>query len=111
MPRKINPIVWVNGFSSFAHLSGVVYVKLGCPKGKEHSMQRALPIVLLSFVFLPCGVALGQGQFWRGDANKDGAIDLSDAINILGYEFLGNPATLPCLDAADANDSGELDIA
>jgi hypothetical protein len=33
----------------------------------------------------------------------------SDAICLLGYLFLGEPEP-PCLDAADADDSGELDL-
>jgi len=30
----------------------------------------------------------------NGDVNGDGEVDLSDAITILGYAFLGNPASL-----------------
>ena len=48
--------------------------------------------------------------FRRGDSNGDRAVDISDALNTLGYLFLGErrPA---CFDAADANDDGKLDIA
>jgi len=48
--------------------------------------------------------------FRRGDSNGDSAVDISDALNTLGYLFLGDrrPA---CFDAADANDDGKLDIA
>ena len=48
--------------------------------------------------------------FRRGDSNGDRAVDISDALNTLGYLFLGDrrPA---CFDAADANDDGKLDIA
>jgi hypothetical protein len=45
----------------------------------------------------------------RGDANTDGTADISDAIMVLSYLYLGETALL-CLDAADANDDGELDI-
>ncbi|MBN1441341.1 MAG: hypothetical protein JXA90_01470, partial [Planctomycetes bacterium] len=48
-------------------------------------------------------------SFQRGDANADGGCDLSDAIFILGYLFLGS-ATPQCLDAADNDDSGQLDL-
>jgi hypothetical protein len=51
-------------------------------------------------------------QFQRGDAGtpSDGSVDISDAIAILGYLFLGS-GTPPCLDAADVDDSGVIDIA
>jgi hypothetical protein len=51
---------------------------------------------------------LGRG-FLRGDANRDGKVDLSDAVAALGFLFLGTgePA---CLDAADADDSGVVEI-
>jgi hypothetical protein len=47
--------------------------------------------------------------FVRGDATGDLVVDLTDATAVLGHLFLGDPA-LQCLDAADADDSGELDI-
>jgi len=48
-------------------------------------------------------------HFLRGDANSDGALDVSDAISILGYLFLGKDRP-PVLDAADCNDDGMVDI-
>ena len=45
--------------------------------------------------------------FVRGDSNADGAVDLSDSIFTLSYLFLGGPDP-DCLDAADADDSGEI---
>ncbi len=49
------------------------------------------------------------GNFIRGDANDDGAVDLADAVRVLIYLFKGNivPA---CLDALDADDSGLVDV-
>jgi hypothetical protein len=49
--------------------------------------------------------------FRRGDANTDGTTNISDAITVLGFLFLGSPQALQCRDAADSNDSGKLDIA
>lgn len=46
-----------------------------------------------------------EERFVRGDANADGVINLTDAVTVLGYLFLGSAAP-PCLDAADADDSG-----
>ena len=47
--------------------------------------------------------------FKRGDSNGDGTIDISDAINTLGYLFNGQGNAL-CRDASDANDDGTIDI-
>jgi hypothetical protein len=45
----------------------------------------------------------------RADANLDGRGDISDAIVILGYLFLGLPATT-CLETMDTDDSKVIDI-
>jgi hypothetical protein len=45
----------------------------------------------------------------RGDSNADGTTNLSDAITILGYLFLGSPMN-DCKDAADVNDDGKVDM-
>jgi len=44
--------------------------------------------------------------FRRGDANGDEQLDISDAVSVLGYLFLGTEVS--CEDAADADDSGDL---
>ncbi len=53
--------------------------------------------------------------FRRGDANADGAVDLADAICILGYLFgaSGDPCRAKvrlCLSASDANADGAVDV-
>lgn len=48
-------------------------------------------------------------QFIRGDSNGDQTVDISDAINTLGFLFLGT-GRVQCQDAADANDDGTVDI-
>ena len=45
--------------------------------------------------------------FVRGDANADGFGDLSDAVRILEFLFLGEEAPL-CLKSADVDDTGEV---
>jgi hypothetical protein len=47
---------------------------------------------------------------FRGDANDDGEVELSDAVYTLDFLFIGGPAPR-CPDAADANDDGTLNIA
>lgn len=44
----------------------------------------------------------------RGDASQDGSLDLADGVGILQYLFIGVAAD--CLDALDANDSGNVSI-
>jgi hypothetical protein len=51
----------------------------------------------------------GPRPFLRGDANEDGAVDVSDAVFILRFLFLGGPGP-SCLDAADADDDGRLEL-
>ena len=48
-------------------------------------------------------------RYVRGDTNTDGVRDLSDAVAILNYLFLG-VEEVSCLDAADANGDAELSI-
>jgi len=50
-----------------------------------------------------------RSGFVRGNANDDATVDISDAVSILGYLFLGSAAP-PCLDAADTDDSGLIDL-
>jgi len=47
-------------------------------------------------------------SFLRGDSNQSGTVDLSDAVALLEYLFLGGD--LVCEDFGDANDNGVLDI-
>ncbi|MEM7167179.1 MAG: dockerin type I repeat-containing protein [Planctomycetota bacterium] len=47
-------------------------------------------------------------MFSRGDANGDGAIDISDAVITLAYLFLGEINT--CIKALDVNDDGMANL-
>jgi hypothetical protein len=49
-------------------------------------------------------------RFRRGNANADAAEDISDAITVLGFLFLGRPERLACDKAADVNDDGSIDL-
>ncbi len=52
----------------------------------------------------------GAGDFRRGDADENGALEITDAVLTLGFLFQGAPTSLDCPDAADADDSGALDL-
>lgn len=54
-------------------------------------------------------ITIGSAQFIRGDANRDGLLDLSDAVTILMYLF--SDGELTCQDAADCNDDDSLNLA
>ncbi len=47
--------------------------------------------------------------FTRGNANGDSEVDVSDAVFVLAFLFLGQDAPR-CADAADADDNGELEL-
>jgi hypothetical protein len=49
-----------------------------------------------------------QAEFLRGDTDNDGSLSINDAILTASYLFLVDTAF--CLDAHDADDSGEIDI-
>lgn len=51
----------------------------------------------------------GAEVFLRGDCDGNGAVQITDAINLLGYLFLGTfePS---CPDACDTNDDGNIDL-
>jgi formylglycine-generating enzyme required for sulfatase activity len=63
-------------------------------------------ILLAGLAMTPLSAAV----FQRGDANADGTVNISDAISVLGFLFLGWQEALPCADAGDVDDSGALNI-
>ncbi|MDO8508555.1 MAG: PKD domain-containing protein [Nanoarchaeota archaeon] len=48
-------------------------------------------------------------RFKRGDSDNSDKYDLTDAVRILGFLFLGSPDPT-CMDAADADDNGKVEI-
>jgi hypothetical protein len=60
-----------------------------------------------SVAFLP--LRPKQVPFIRGDGNRDGRVDLSDAFAILFELFIASICTV-CPDALDADDSGTIDM-
>jgi len=60
-------------------------------------------------VYVVLGGEPRAATFVRGDANGDGRLDLSDAVSVLSFLFLGGPGS-SCLDALDADDRGSIEI-
>ena len=52
---------------------------------------------------------LAWADFTRGDSNRDGRVDIADAITTLSAVF-GQRAPLSCRDAADSNDDGVINL-
>ena len=76
-----------------------------------HAARRVLScFALLWALAAPVGSTAAQDvPFLRGQVDQSGGIDMTDAIIILRYLFLGEWMP-PCLDAADIDDSGFLNI-
>lgn len=55
-----------------------------------------------------CTVLLSGQPFIRGDANSDGALNISDVTSALNHIF--GITAQPCPDAIDFDDSGSLDV-
>jgi secreted PhoX family phosphatase len=52
-----------------------------------------------------------RAEFVRGDTTGDDGVSLTDPIRLFLHLFRGNPSTLDCRDAADADDDGKLTLA
>ena len=75
-------------------------------------MKRCVLAVSVCFLltWLISSQAMSQEtNFQRGDGNDDGRYDISDAVHLLGFLFLGGDGP-GCKDAADSDDSGVLNI-
>jgi hypothetical protein len=51
----------------------------------------------------------GGVTFRRGDVDANGVVEITDAVKLLGYLFLGG-GTPECLEAGDTDDNGVIDI-
>jgi hypothetical protein len=50
----------------------------------------------------------GEGLQLQGNLNQDGAVDLSDAVSLLGVLFLGTTTPLPCGESIDSPGNTDL---
>lgn len=83
----------------------VVGVSLNSPELLEANARLATAAI--ATLAGPLGTS--EVEFVRGDANADGAADVSDAIHTLIYLFLGT-VDPTCHKSMDADDSGTLDL-
>lgn len=49
-----------------------------------------------------------NGIFRRGNVNSDARINLTDAVNIMGYLFMGERTVITCKNAGDVDDDGHI---
>jgi len=81
-----------------------VFAVLGGPK------NSVLPVLAPSLTTVLRLDEIPPEPFVRGNVDWSPEIDLTDAVTLLGFLYLG--ATEPlCLDASDVDDSGAIDIA
>ncbi len=77
--------------------------------GKPVKLAKAHPPLAAGAVSRSDGTGDAAGLLFRGDCSPDLALDISDALAILSFLFLGS-ADPPCVDACDGDGSGEVDI-
>lgn len=81
-----------------------VFAVLGGPK------NSVLPVLAPSLTTILKLDDLPPTPFQRGNVDWSPEVDLTDAVTVLGYLFLG-VSQPTCVDAADVDDSGAIDIA
>lgn len=78
-------------------------------ESSEASLQEYGSVLTLTYR-LPGVATCVRTLFHRGDPDATGVVDITDAIFVLQYLFVGG-AVPPCLEAADIQDDGAVDIA
>ncbi len=84
---------------------------LGDPPGKNLLTTDGLPTVPLPpqplAAVITIDPAVTETKFIRGDSNCDGEPDISDAVHMLTFSFIGGDAPC-CPEAADVNDDSNI---
>lgn len=89
-------------------LGPLVYYPLVAPARERARRWLDDPSLELDFEIL---LEEPEGSlFVRGDVTGDREITLGDAVRLLRYLFVDRETRIDCLDAADANDDGVLDL-
>jgi CD109 antigen len=105
-------IIYLDGLDKGSPVSFAFQVKALYPVKAQAPISRVYEYYDLKNQAYTRGTPLVVGttkSFIRGDVFADKAIDLTDAIAVLGYLFLGD-TTIACLDRADLNDDGKVEI-
>lgn len=71
--------------------------------------EEGTPVTPLSFVPGAVTISTGGPLFRRGDSDSNTRLELTDAVKILGFLFLGQTEP-PCLESADADDNGRIEL-
>ncbi len=84
-------------------------------QGVRTGRRRGAALIVLALGLLLATSTGGNraeaAPFRRGDVNQDGSLDISDAVNLLGYLFLGERSKVTeCRDSGDVDDRGDVDI-
>ncbi|HEQ98012.1 MAG TPA: hypothetical protein ENO22_01580 [candidate division Zixibacteria bacterium] len=69
-------------------------------------MKKILLLSLVIVLIMPLESARADCQGICGDTNADGSVNLSDAIWLINYIFVGGPPPQPVLACGDANTDG-----
>ena len=77
---------------------------------KRHCLRTFLVVALLLGLNGLVGRVRAATPFIRGDANRDSALSVSDAVTILRHLFEGDRSILVCLDPADVDDDGGVTV-
>ena len=78
-------------------------------KEKMYKLSPLTVLLVVSVVFTGRRDLGADELFYRGDVDLNGDVDLSDAVYLFNYLFLGGSAP-GCDDGADATDDGALDL-
>ena len=78
-------------------------------KEKMFKLSPLAVLLVVSAVFTGRRDLGADELFYRGDVDLNGDVDLSDAVYLFNYLFLGGSAP-GCDDGADATDDGALDL-
>lgn len=92
---------WYSPSRGDNYLSSAWVGRPGDIRSPDYRFVREEGYLLLATVATP---------FVRGDSDASGGLEVTDAIRILSFLFIGTPAKIDCQDSADADDSGVLDL-
>ncbi len=112
-PAIYDEVILYRDGSMFAALPGAStsFVDIAAtPSEHEYIVRGRIGASRSARTFCRLGPPEPEGPpFRRGDVDANASVDITDAIVLLGYLFLGAGAP-SCLDAGDADDTGQLDI-